>query len=215
MQQDAHEFLNFLINHINEIIVAEQNQTTSKSGGKEAANGTSDNAYISNASLSSNGSCIGNKPGQAKSHTWVNDIFQGILTSETRCLNCETVTSKDEDFFDLSIDVEQNTSITSCLKNFSNTETLCSDNKFKCDSCSTYQEAHVRIFFTVEAKKKKKNPGNRDSNFEYFFFAETDEGQKSANHSCFAFEAVQIHGTVQQAHKGFSSSRLSPRTSPV
>ena len=24
MQQDAHEFLNFLINHINEIIVAEQ-----------------------------------------------------------------------------------------------------------------------------------------------------------------------------------------------
>ena len=70
--------------------------------------------------------------------------MQGILTSETRCLNCETVTSKDEDFFDLSIDVEQNTSITSCLKNFSNTETLCSDNKFKCDQCSTYQEAHVR-----------------------------------------------------------------------
>jgi hypothetical protein len=35
------------------------------------------------------------------------DAFQGILTSETRCLNCETVTSKDEDFFDLSIDVEQ------------------------------------------------------------------------------------------------------------
>ena len=32
---------------------------------------------------------------------------QGILTSETRCLNCETVTSKDEDFFDLSIDVDQ------------------------------------------------------------------------------------------------------------
>ncbi len=66
-----------------------------------------------------------------------------MLTSETRCLNCETVTSKDEDFLDLSIDVEQNTSITGCLRNFSNTETLCSDNKFKCDSCCTYQEAHV------------------------------------------------------------------------
>ena len=72
--------------------------------------------------------------------------FLGIFTSETRCLNCETVTSKDEDFFDLSIDVEQNTSITSCLKNFSNTETLCSDNKFQCDSCCTLQEAHVSIF---------------------------------------------------------------------
>ena len=81
-----------------------------------------------------------------KKPTWISDIFQGIFTSETRCLNCETVTSKDEDFFDLSIDVEQNTSITSCLKNFSNTETLCSDNKFQCDSCCTLQEAHVRIF---------------------------------------------------------------------
>ena len=64
---------------------------------------------------------------------------QGILTSETRCLNCETVTSKDEEFCDLSIDVDQNTSLTSCLRNFSSTETLCSDNKFKCDSCSSYQ----------------------------------------------------------------------------
>jgi hypothetical protein len=25
--------------------------------------------------------------------TWVHEIFQGILTSETRCLNCETVRS--------------------------------------------------------------------------------------------------------------------------
>ena len=84
--------------------------------------------------------------GDNKKPTWISDIFQGIITSETRCLNCETVTSKDEDFFDLSIDVEQNTSITSCLKNFSNTETLRSDNKFQCDSCCTLQEAHVSIY---------------------------------------------------------------------
>lgn len=25
--------------------------------------------------------------------TWVHEIFQGILTSETRCLNCETVSN--------------------------------------------------------------------------------------------------------------------------
>ena len=43
-------------------------------------------------------------------------VSQGILTSETRCLNCETVTSKDEEFCDLSIDVDQNTSVTSCLR---------------------------------------------------------------------------------------------------
>lgn len=67
------------------------------------------------------------------------------MTSETRCLNCETVSSKDEDFFDLQVDIEQNTSISHCLKCFSNTETLCSDNKFKCDNCSSYQEAQKRV----------------------------------------------------------------------
>lgn len=77
--------------------------------------------------------------------TWVHEIFQGILTSETRCLNCETVSSKDEDFFDLQVDVDQNTSITHCLKCWSNTETLCSENKFKCDNCSSYQEAQKRM----------------------------------------------------------------------
>jgi len=75
----------------------------------------------------------------------VHEIFQGILTSETRCLNCETVSSKDENFFDLQVDVDQNTSITHCLRCFSNTETLCSDNKFKCDNCCSYQEAQKRM----------------------------------------------------------------------
>lgn len=86
-----------------------------------------------------------NDSGTPPEPTWVHEIFQGILTSETRCLNCETVSSKDEDFFDLQVDVDQNTSITHCLKCFSNTETLCSDNKFKCDHCSSYQEAQVNF----------------------------------------------------------------------
>ncbi|KAJ8682759.1 hypothetical protein QAD02_018551 [Eretmocerus hayati] len=121
MQQDAHEFLNFLINHINEIILAERNQ--SKPAGAKGAGDA----------------------GTPPEPTWVHEIFQGILTSETRCLNCETVSSKDEDFFDLQVDVDQNTSITHCLRCFSNTETLCGDNKFKCDHCSSYQEAQKRM----------------------------------------------------------------------
>ncbi len=48
--------------------------------------------------------------------TWIHDIFQGTLVNETKCLCCETVRSKDEDFLDLSVDVEQNTSLTRCLK---------------------------------------------------------------------------------------------------
>lgn len=78
MQQDAHEFFNFLVNHINEIILAERHQSS-----------------ISNKSNSkgSNINIINNGSGDYTSSepTWVHEIFQGILTSETRCLNCETV----------------------------------------------------------------------------------------------------------------------------
>ncbi|CAH0778454.1 unnamed protein product [Bemisia tabaci] len=120
LQQDAHEFLNFLINHINEVILSERPQNNSKSKMNDSSS-------------------------SQQEPTWVHEIFQGVLTSETKCLNCETKSSKDEDFFDLQVDIDQNTSITHCLKCFSNTETLCSDNKFKCDNCCSYQEAQKRM----------------------------------------------------------------------
>ncbi|XP_039069780.1 ubiquitin carboxyl-terminal hydrolase 3-like isoform X1 [Hibiscus syriacus] len=72
-------------------------------------------------------------------------MHQGILTNETRCLRCETVTARDETFFDLSLDIEQNSSITSCLKNFSSTETLNAEDKFFCDKCCGLQEAQKRM----------------------------------------------------------------------
>nr|CAG4642519.1 EOG090X06IH [Evadne anonyx] len=142
MQQDAHEFLNFLINHISEVISAERQQVN---GNATSANGKvrggSRESNHSSGSFTINGS-NGSMASNANSEpTWVHEIFQGIMTSETRCLNCETVSNKEEDFFDLQVDVDQNTSITHCLRTFSSTETLCTDNKFKCDICSSYQEA--------------------------------------------------------------------------
>ncbi|KAK4740611.1 hypothetical protein SAY87_032265 [Trapa incisa] len=123
LQQDAHEFLNFLINRINEIIIAERQAHLQKQ--KPNAENVNDS--------------------KSQEPTWVHEIFQGILTSETRCLNCEMVSSKDEDFLDLQVDIDQNTSITHCLRCFSNMEMLCGDNKFKCDNCCSYQEAQKRM----------------------------------------------------------------------
>ncbi|KAA8530851.1 hypothetical protein F0562_005525 [Nyssa sinensis] len=112
MHQDAHEFLNYLLN---ELIA---------NGPKTAlANGDQKEPLV----------------------TWVHKNFQGILTNETRCLRCETVTARDETFFDLSLDIEQNSSITSCLKNFSSTETLNAEDKFFCDKCCSLQEAQKRM----------------------------------------------------------------------
>jgi hypothetical protein len=48
--------------------------------------------------------------------TWVHHIFEGILTNETKCMHCETVRTRDECFLDLSVDIEQNTSISACLR---------------------------------------------------------------------------------------------------
>ena len=45
-------------------------------------------------------------------------ILQGTLVSETRCLACKTVTTREEAFYDLSLDIEQNCSLTACLQNF-------------------------------------------------------------------------------------------------
>lgn len=125
MQQDAHEFLNYLLNTIADILQEEKKQ--------EKQNGKLKNGNM-------NEPAENNKP----ELTWVHEIFQGTLTNETRCLNCETVSSKDEDFLDLSVDVEQNTSITHCLRDFSNTETLCSEQKYYCETCCSKQEAQKR-----------------------------------------------------------------------
>ncbi|ELU08917.1 hypothetical protein CAPTEDRAFT_127326, partial [Capitella teleta] len=132
MQQDAHEFLNYLLNTVADLLQGENKQL--KGGGKaNAVNGATNHHQ-------------GNFHDNSKSDpTWVHNIFQGTLTNETRCLNCETVSSKDEDFLDLSVDVEQNTSITHCLRDFSSTETLCSEYKYYCEVCCSKQEAQKRM----------------------------------------------------------------------
>jgi hypothetical protein len=83
--------------------------------------------------------------------TWIHELFQGILVNETKCLNCETSSSKEENFLDLSVDVEQNTSISHCLQEFSNMEMLCGECKYYCETCSSKQEAEKRLdhFFLV------------------------------------------------------------------
>ncbi|MQL72574.1 hypothetical protein Taro_004939 [Colocasia esculenta] len=136
MHQDAHEFLNFLLNELVDILEKESKaaktspEVSSSSSSEKTANGPSNPV--------ANGV-------KEPLLTWVHKIFQGTLTNETRCLRCETVTARDETFLDLSLDIEQNSSITSCLKNFSSTETLNAEDKFFCDKCCSLQEAQKRM----------------------------------------------------------------------
>lgn len=101
MHQDAHEFLNFLVNSLNET--------------KDIPQGLF--------------SCI----------------FGGELTSEAKCLTCNKISIREEKFFDLSVDIEQYSSITNSLKLFSQIEMLEQNNLFHCENCESLQKAEKCI----------------------------------------------------------------------
>lgn len=131
MHQDAHEFLNLLLNSVVEKV---QQFTKQQLNAASATNGTIQNGSLSQAVQKA-----------TPDSRWVHDIFEGVLTSETRCLTCETVSQRDEAFLDLSVDLSPHTSVTSCLRKFSQEEMLCERNKFHCDNCGGLQEAEKRM----------------------------------------------------------------------
>lgn len=143
MHQDAHEFLNFLLNEIADILETEAKATKPPDGGPAAAGAVG--SAKQNGDVSGAAAPPASPGAQGPVVTWVREIFQGILTNETRCLCCETVTARDETFLDLSLDIEQNSSLRRCLNKFSDTETLNGEDKFFCDKCCSYQEAQKRM----------------------------------------------------------------------
>ncbi|KAJ1031697.1 hypothetical protein NDA13_002087 [Ustilago tritici] len=142
MHQDAHEMLNFVLNKVGEDLIQ-----ADKAKGRVKMQ--SRNPYL-NLGSGSHKTVDGHSKHSVmqvgpNGNTCVHRLFEGVLTNETRCLTCETVTSRDECFLDLSIDIEKNSSVTSCLRQFSASEMLRSRNKFFCDSCSGLQEAEKRM----------------------------------------------------------------------
>ena len=123
MHQDAHEFFNYTLNECCESLEREARAA------RGPAAETDDDATNDRAPIT----------------TWIHEIFQGHLTNETECLWCENVTRRDEAFLDLSLDVEQNASVSACLRQFSSDELLANRDKFQCDKCGGLQEAHKRM----------------------------------------------------------------------
>jgi ubiquitin carboxyl-terminal hydrolase 9/13 len=134
MHQDAHEFLNLVLNEVVANVEAEASKQPLIEKSLPAPE-TADSVDQS----SSTGSKTPNTT------RWVHELFEGLLTSETQCLTCEKVSQRDEVFLDLSVDLEQHSSVTSCLRKFSAEEMLCERNKFHCDNCGGLQEAEKRM----------------------------------------------------------------------
>jgi len=197
MHQDAHEFLNFILNDIVETLQREAAEATRRRAGlpplsaaahRTAVLGSANDlvgleatagsaaaaaaaaaaapaaaAAAAGAGVPNGGHPPGAVPGApvvpgtgasvpaglpaAPARTFVHDLFEGRLSNEVRCLRCETITERVETFLDLSVDIEQNSSLTSCLRSFSSTELMCQANKYFCDGCGSLQEAERRIRF--------------------------------------------------------------------
>jgi ubiquitin carboxyl-terminal hydrolase 9/13 len=136
--QDAHEFLNYVLNQVIENVETHQKKMLKENGSCQKISGSSTPLEASSGASTST-LTSGNAAG------WIHDLFEGLLSSETKCLTCENVSRRDEQFMDLSIDLEKNSSVTSCLRNFSASEMLCERNKFHCDHCGGLQEAEKRM----------------------------------------------------------------------
>ncbi|MBE7182704.1 MAG: hypothetical protein INR71_16105, partial [Terriglobus roseus] len=148
MHQDAHEFLNLLLNEVVENV--EQFSKSEREAAEEEEARESLSAVVSKVvtattnKLQQQQHALTNGNGDSNAR-WVHELFEGTLTSETRCLTCENVSQRDEAFLDLSVDLEQHSSVTSCLRKFSEEEMLCERNKFHCDNCGGLQEAEKRM----------------------------------------------------------------------
>jgi ubiquitin carboxyl-terminal hydrolase 9/13 len=143
MHQDAHEFYGIVLNDVISNVEANAKRLQEKEETKHA-NGLvkSVESALGVAGALQPRSGLGTRsPGTG----WVHDIFEGVLTSETKCLTCETTSQREETFLDLSIDLEEHSSVTSCLGKFSAEEMLCERNKFHCDHCGGLQEAEKRM----------------------------------------------------------------------
>lgn len=127
MHQDAHEFFNYTLNECCDVLEREE-----KKKRETASDGIDASAHTGNTH-------------DAPIETWIHEIFRGFLTNQTQCLWCENVTNREEAFLDLSLDIEQNASVASCLKQFSANELLSNSDKFQCDGCGGLQEAHKRM----------------------------------------------------------------------
>ncbi|KAG9238667.1 putative ubiquitin carboxyl-terminal hydrolase creB [Amylocarpus encephaloides] len=145
MHQDAHEFYGLVLNAIISNVEANAQRLKELDSMAPPRNDES-LAPSMNSAVKSAATTMDLHSGTRSPGTgWVHDIFEGVLTSETKCLTCETASQRDETFLDLSIDLEEHSSVTSCLRKFSAEEMLCERNKFHCDNCGGLQEAEKRM----------------------------------------------------------------------
>ncbi len=145
MHQDAHEFLNWVLNQAVESVDANTKKVVIERGVHEAEGQPNGDIFRTASAPVTFPAQLHSLENDHTPQRFIHDLFEGTLTSETRCLTCENISQRDEAFLDLSVDLDQHSSVTACLRRFSEEEMLCERNKFHCDNCGGLQEAEKRM----------------------------------------------------------------------
>ena len=92
------------------------------------------------------------------------NIFEGVISYETKCKCCKNIRSRRETFMELTLPIPENTqsasskkkskskynnifSIKECLKEYLKIENLHSENQYYCETCNTKRDAHRKVSF--------------------------------------------------------------------
>lgn len=76
--------------------------------------------------------------------SFVMNLFEGEQFSITKCLCCENEFRRNEKFLNLTLDIKNNVSLTSCMKNYIRKEIMKYKDKFYCGICNSLQEAEKK-----------------------------------------------------------------------
>eukprot|EP01023_Acetabularia_acetabulum_P066604 TRINITY_DN9013_c0_g2_i2.p1 TRINITY_DN9013_c0_g2~~TRINITY_DN9013_c0_g2_i2.p1 ORF type:complete len:405 (+),score=57.66 TRINITY_DN9013_c0_g2_i2:197-1411(+) len=147
MHQDAHEFFLELLNSIESTLEAVAKQQKNKKEGQQPLenghlqNSKSEQNSSQNSTSDSQSGSISSQSSSQKAKTFVQQIFEGKQVNQVCCMNCERVTNLEEPFKDLSFNIDQNSSLSECLRSYCGKELLMGQEKFHCDECCCKQEA--------------------------------------------------------------------------
>ncbi|XP_025021763.1 inactive ubiquitin carboxyl-terminal hydrolase 50 [Python bivittatus] len=130
-QQDAQEFLIYVLNELHEAL---------KKTSKKKNQGNSSTAWESR-------SCLGES-------SIITRLFEGHLSYDIMCLECQTTTYKNEIFTVLSLPIPYETecSLEECLDCFFQQDVLTWNNQINCSCCGTKTDAAVKASIAKSPK---------------------------------------------------------------
>ena len=172
-QHDAQEFLrNLLINIQDAAKEVTKNSKTSRKCADDKTHGSQTNESVKTPKSSIAYYFTKVPRGADKnsnSSTFIEKLFQGRLVSQTKCLTCEEVKKRHEEFQDISVPMQKESldmnprkafsplssektdtrSLDWAISQFASVECLNGDNKYFCDFCTTHTEAEIKTCFDL------------------------------------------------------------------